>query len=267
MARGKGKKQTDEKDRVPVETMNNSLWTFAIVIVIFFGFMYSSKRFMPSGSGKYNMEPQTSAGETFIVESWTWDKNKTTMQIVYVLYGKYQEPKEVSSRIGAHTNSGESRVSGQVVYASEDTIVVNYPGVQDKASAYDVRLTVDDAIVYFSKAKKDIEILEDISLKTADDYRRISLTRFIEYYQQYIDQDKAKIEANNASILEYQESIQSLKDHTSNKTEAQLQQIETEIRQYETSISKLNAEITSLEGEITEYEDRINNLRKEIDAI
>ena len=265
MAKKKKKNVSDNKDLAPVETLNQRLWFVVFGIAAFFVIMYMSKMFMPSRASRFDFGPIESNGETYLVASWQWDKNNGVMEIVYAMEGRYILTDDVSSRMAVKSNAGESRHDGEIVYQSENTIVMDYNGIKTNGTEFEVRLTVDINEPHFFNNKNEIEIVDEITAKSDAEYQKISRTAILNNYLKEIETKQEKIKNNEDEIAAKEEEIRSYKENAVNKTQAQLQEIDASIKKLETDITAINDTNRKLQEEITEYEERVENLRKEID--
>lgn len=263
----KKKNISENKDLVPVERMNRRLWITVFGIAAFLVFMYLSKVFIPSRASMYDLGPIEMNGETYLVASWKWDKSTNTMEIIYAIEGKYSMPEDVSSRMGVRTNSGETRHDGKVIYQTDKTIVIAYSGISDSGTEFEVRLTVDNNEPHFFNNKNMIEIVDEIPQKTEQEYLKISRETVLNYYQAQIEAVMLKIAENEDTITNKKAEIQSYKENTSYKTQAQLKEIDSSIQRLEGEIAEIENTNLLLQNEIAEFQERIENLRKEIDAI
>ena len=267
MANKKKKKASDDKDLVPVETMNRKLWLVVFGIAVFFTFMYISKLIMPSRASKLEFGPISDTGGTFMVSSWVWNKNSKTMEIVYSIEGRYTLSDNISSRIGVKTNSGDKRHDGQLVYASEDTVVMRYENIESNGTEFEVRLTVGSSEPHFFNNKNEIEIVETLTDRSEIEYRIMSRTTVLNYYENLIESKNEEIRNNEELIADKENDIESLKSNTEYKTQTQLDSIESSIKRLNTDIESIQGTIMQLQKEIDEYEERAENLRKEISEI
>ena len=263
------KKRTDSegKGKAPTETMNRQLWTIIIGIAAFFTLMYSSKMIFPSRASKLDMGPIIENDDIFIVSSWVWDKRSKTMEIIYAIDGVYSIADNISSRIGITTNSGEIRHDGNLVYASEDTVVMRYNAIESNGTEFEVRLTVGNSSPHFFNNKNDISMIDELTDRSGSEYRILSLTTILNYYQCEIDNRNEEIKQNEEIIAQKEGDIESLKQNTANKTQSQIVSIENDIKNLNNEINNIQQSINQLFTEIEEFEERAENLRKEIGEI